>query len=133
MLDKLCISLTGEELEVVERLYLQAIKLEVEYFATQPVGKQSVLPFSLLQDPADSLLSIFCDFDMTCSAVDTSDILAEIAITSGQKVDTHGPDSQLTQLSSTDLRSTWSTLAVQYVGEHDRCVDSIIPSKTGLI
>lgn len=130
MLDKLSISLTGGELEVLEKLYLQAVKLRVDFFSIQPIGQQTVMPLSRVQSPAVRL-TMFCDFDMTCTAVDSSAVLAEIAIITASKVDLNGSETKLAQMSSTDLRSTWGVLSAQYVEEHDQCIESIVSSETG--
>ncbi|XP_012085220.1 bifunctional TH2 protein, mitochondrial isoform X2 [Jatropha curcas] len=129
MLDKLSICLTSEELDVLERLYLQAMKLKVDFFATQQIVQKTLVPLSRLQGPDDFHLTVFCDFDMTCIAVDSSAVLAEIAIIRAPKIDLNGSETQLTHMPSADLRSTWSVLSAQYVEEHDQCIESIIPAE----
>ncbi|EEF35817.1 bifunctional TH2 protein, mitochondrial [Ricinus communis] len=129
VLDRLSISLTSEELEVLEKLYLQAMKLKVDFHCTQPIVQQTIVPLSRVQSPVDSYITIFCDFDMTCTAVDSSAILAEIALLTAAKVDLTGSKTKLTRMSSADLRSTWGVLSAQYVEEHDRCIESIMPSE----
>ncbi|KAI5433809.1 hypothetical protein KIW84_020895 [Lathyrus oleraceus] len=37
VLDKLSISLTSEELDVIEKLYYEAMKLEIDFFTAQPL------------------------------------------------------------------------------------------------
>ncbi|KAJ9169676.1 hypothetical protein P3X46_017838 [Hevea brasiliensis] len=130
MLDKLSISLTGVELEVLERLYLQAVKLRVDFFSIQPIVQQTIVPLSRVQSPANFNLTIFCDFDMTCTAVDSFAVLAEIAIITAPKLDLSGYETKLTKMSSADLRSTWGVLSAQYVEEHDQCIESIMSSET---
>ncbi|XP_065876743.1 bifunctional TH2 protein, mitochondrial-like isoform X2 [Euphorbia lathyris] len=129
LLGQLSISLTGEELEVLEKLYLQALKHEVEFFCSQPIVQRTIVPVSRMQSPSDLHLTLFCDFDMTCTAVDSSSILAEIAIITAPKVDSSESGTQLTRMSSVDLRHTWGVISAQYVEEHDQCIESIIPSE----
>ncbi|KAF2307145.1 hypothetical protein GH714_025106 [Hevea brasiliensis] len=129
VLDKLSISLTNEELEVLEKLYLQAVKLKVDFLSAQPIVQQTIVPLSGVQGPADFHLTVFCDFDMTCTAVDSSAFLAEIAIITAPRVDLGGSETKLTRMSSADLRKTWGVLSAQYVEEHDQCIESIISSE----
>lgn len=132
-MDKLSVSLTGEELEVIEKLYHQAIKLEVEFFAAQPISQPTIVPLSRGHDLTERHLTIFCDFDLTCAAFDSSAILAEIAIITAPKEDLDGYESQLARMSSADLRKTWNVLSTQYTEEFEQCVESITSSETGLI
>ncbi|XWS36501.1 hypothetical protein CRYUN_Cryun20dG0090100 [Craigia yunnanensis] len=131
LLDMLSISLTGEELDVIEKLYHQSMRLEVDFFSSQPIIQEAVVPLSRMPDPAaGGQLAIFCDFDLTCTAFDSSAILAEIAIITMQKADPDGSETQLDQMSSADLRSTWDALSTQYTEEFVQCVKSITPTET---
>lgn len=126
LLDKLSVCLTGEELEIIEKLYDRAMKLEVKFFSAQPILQQTIVPFSRPHDPAEQSLSIFCDFDMTCTAIDSSALLAEMAIRTAPKTDVNGCESQLSQMCSADLLSTWSVLSSQYTEEYEQCIESIM-------
>ncbi|KAL0370413.1 UNVERIFIED_CONTAM: Bifunctional protein, mitochondrial [Sesamum angustifolium] len=122
LLDKLSISLTGEELDVVERLYHRAMKLELEFIWSQPVVQQTIVPFSRIHNSVEDSLIIFCDFDLTCTAIDSSALLAELAIVAATNVSEPS-------MPSTDIRKTWSNLFEQYVEEYRQCIESIIPSE----
>lgn len=126
LLDKLSVSLTGEELEIIGKLYQQAMRLEVEFFSAQPVDQPVVAPLSRYCGPKDKLL-IFCDFDLTCTVVDSSAILAEIAILSHQKASQGGADSSLDRTKSADLRNSWNMLSNQYMEEYEQCIASLLP------
>ncbi|XP_057965127.1 bifunctional TH2 protein, mitochondrial-like isoform X2 [Malania oleifera] len=130
MLDKLSVSLTGEELEVIEKLYHQALKLEVDFFSAQPVAQKTIVPLSRVVNPAEGNLTIFCDFDLTCTAIDSSALLAEFAIITAPKSDPNGSETQLARLPSADLRNTWGVLSRQYSEEYEQCIESIMPSET---
>lgn len=122
MLDKLSISLTGEELDVVERLYHRAMKLELDFIWSQSVVQESIVPFSLLySSDEDSLISL-CDFDLTCAAIDSSALLAELAIVAASNVSETKPPSD-------DIRTTWNNLFSQYVEEYHQCIESIAPKE----
>lgn len=123
LLDKLSICLTGEELDVVERLYHRAMKLELEFIWSQSVVQQTIVPFSLLHNSAEDNLISLCDFDLTCTAVDSSALLAELAIVAASNVS----EPQLSVLS--DIRTTWTNLFSQYVEEYQQCVEIIMPHK----
>jgi thiamine phosphate phosphatase / amino-HMP aminohydrolase len=130
LLDKLSVSLTGEELEIIGKLYQQAMRLEVEFFSAQPVDQPVVAPLSRYCDPKYKLL-IFSDFDLTCTIVDSSAILAEIAILSHQKASQGGPDNPVDCTKSADLRSSWNTLSKQYMEEYEQCMERLLPLEEG--
>ncbi|KAM0008798.1 hypothetical protein Hdeb2414_s0006g00224071 [Helianthus debilis subsp. tardiflorus] len=58
----------------MQKLYHQALKLEMEFFLSLPVDQQTVLPLSKHHISTEHRLMIFSDFDLTCTVV------AEIAI-----------------------------------------------------
>ncbi|KAL2325365.1 hypothetical protein Fmac_024423 [Flemingia macrophylla] len=128
LLDKLSVSLTGEELDVIEKLYHQAMKLEIEFFSAQPLFQPTIVPLTRGHKPAEDHLIIFSDFDLTCTVVDSSAILAEIAIVTAPKSDQIQPENQIVRMSSSDLRSTWDFLSKQYTEEYEQCIESIMPS-----
>ncbi|KAH6771310.1 heme oxygenase-like [Perilla frutescens var. hirtella] len=125
LLDKLSISLTGEELDVVERLYHRAMKLELEFIWSQSVVQQTIVPFSILHNSAEDNLISLCDFDLTCTAIDSSALLAELAIVAATNVS----GSQLPGIPLSDIRTTWSNLFSQYVEEYQQCIESIMPNE----
>lgn len=127
LLDKLSVSLTGEELDNIEKLYHQAMKLEIEFFSAQPVVQPTVVPLTKEHNPAEDCLMIFSDFDLTCTVVDSSAILAEIAIVTAPKSDQSQSDNQLDRMSSSDLKNTWGLLSQQYTEEYEQCIESIMP------
>lgn len=126
LLDKLSVSLTGEELAIIEKLYHQAMKLEIEFFSAQPLVQQTVLPLSKALSPVESRFVIFSDFDLTCTVVDSSAILAEIAIVTAPKSDQNQPQNQIARMPSADLRSTWGVLSRQYTEEYEQCIETIL-------
>lgn len=132
LLDKLSVSLTGEELDNIEKLYHQAMKLEIEFFSAQPVVQPTVVPLTKEHNPAEDCLIIFSDFDLTCTVVDSSAILAEIAIVTALKSDQSQSDNQLDRMSSSDLKNTWGLLSQQYTEEYEQCIESIMPPEKGL-
>ncbi|KAK1406515.1 hypothetical protein QVD17_41902 [Tagetes erecta] len=128
VLDKLSVSLTGEELDTMQKLYHQALKLETEFFLAQPVDQQTVLPLSKQLVTSEHRLMIFSDFDLTCTVVDSSAILAEIAIITAPKSDQSQPESQsqIARMSSADLRNTWEVLSREYTEEYEQCTESML-------
>lgn len=124
MLDKLSISLTGEELDVVERLYHRAMKLELDFIWSQPVAQQTIVPFSLLRNSAEDNLITLCDFDLTCTAIDSSALLAELAIVAAA--------TNASEPSSDHIRTTWNELFSQYVEEYQQCIESIVPKEVSV-
>ncbi|KAF4352651.1 hypothetical protein F8388_012682 [Cannabis sativa] len=127
LLDKLSVSLTGEELDIIEKLYHQAMKLEIEFFTSQPLFQPTVVPLMKEHNPEEDQFMIFSDFDLTCTVVDSSAILAEIAIVTAPKSDQNQLETQLARMSSADLRSTWGVLSRQFTEEYEQCIESILP------
>ncbi|XAR64888.1 Aminopyrimidine aminohydrolase [Bertholletia excelsa] len=128
LLDKLSVSLTGEELDIIEKLYHQAMKLEIEFFYAQPLVQETVVPLLRERKPAKHHFVVFSDFDLTCTVVDSSAILAEIAIVTAPKSDQTQPEKQIIRMSSADLRNSWGVLSRQYTEEYEKCIESILDS-----
>ncbi|GKA74630.1 bifunctional TH2 protein, mitochondrial-like protein isoform X1 [Tanacetum coccineum] len=124
LLDKMSVTLTGEELDIMQKLYHQAMKLEMDFFLAQPLDQKTVLPLS----KDHNCVTIFSDFDLTCTVVDSCTILAEIAMATSPKSDHLQPESQnqITQMPSTDLRNTWEALSKQYTEEYEHIMESIL-------
>ncbi|RWW89305.1 hypothetical protein BHE74_00001759 [Ensete ventricosum] len=131
LLDKLSVSLTGEELEIIEKLYHRAMELEIEFYNAQPIVQPVVVPFIKLHD-ATNHLAIFSDFDLTCTVLDSSAILAEIAILSAFKAGQSGTDNLSAQRLPSDMRNSWDALSRQYTEEHEQCIESLLPSEQGI-
>ncbi|XP_072966387.1 bifunctional TH2 protein, mitochondrial-like isoform X1 [Typha angustifolia] len=128
LLDKLSVSLTGEELEVIGKLYYQAMELQIEFFSAQLVGQPAVVPLTKFHDSKHQLV-VFSDFDLTCTVVDSSAILAEIAILIASKGDHSGTDRLITQKSSSEMRNSWNILSRQYTEEYEQCIESLLSSE----
>ena len=126
LLEKLSVCMTGEELDIIEKLYQQAIKLEVEFFHAQPFAQPTIVP--LLKNHSKDELMIFSDFDLTCTVVDSSAILAEIAIVTAPKDD---QGQQINRMLSADLKNTWSLLSKQYTEHYEECIESILNKEKG--
>lgn len=122
----MCASLTGVELDIIEKLYHQAMKLEVEFFLAQPLAQKTVVPLIKEHNPAENCLMLFSDFDLTCTILDSSAILAEIAIVTAPKSDQNQSGAQLARMSSVDLRRTWEELSKQYTDEYEQCIETAL-------
>lgn len=121
LLDKLSVPLTGEELDLIEKLYSQAMKLEIDFFLAHPIP-HSIVPAIQVAESIERLF-IFSDFDLTCTVVDSSAILAEIAILTASKSD------QDAKKISLDMRNSWDELSNQYTEEYEACIESLLPEK----
>ncbi|GFZ14385.1 heme oxygenase-like, multi-helical [Actinidia rufa] len=76
---------------------------------------------------AEHCFKIFSDFDLTCTVVvDSSAILAEIAIVTAPKSDQSQPENQIVRMPSADLRNTLGVLSRQYTEEHEECIERIL-------
>ncbi|XP_065032312.1 bifunctional TH2 protein, mitochondrial-like [Musa acuminata AAA Group] len=132
LLDKLSVSLTGEELEIIEKLWCHAMKLEIEFFNAQPIVQPVVVPLTKLHDPTNHLV-IFSDFDLTCTVLDSSALLAEIAILTASKPGQSGTDTLSVQRSPSDVRNSWDVLSKQYTEEYEQCIESLLPPEQAKI
>ena len=126
------VSLTGEELDVIEKLYKQAMKLETEFFLAQPLTQKTVAPLWKDLNPEESRLILFSDFDLTCTIVDSSAILAEIAIVTAPRSDQDPSENQIARMLSVDLRNTWGALSKQYTEEYEQCIENVLATDKGI-
>ncbi|PON54599.1 heme oxygenase [Trema orientale] len=114
LLGILCTPLTEEELEITERLCHKAIKLHVEFLASQPMFQRTVVPLFSLQDPNMTQLTIFSNFDMTCSVDHYHAMLGQIAIATSTS--SQPPE---------DLGNEFDVISNQYREGYERCMESI--------
>lgn len=129
LLDKLTVCLTGEELQFVETIYHKAMKLQVEFFSAQPIMQNTIVPLYQVHESEQHNVIICSGFDMTCSAVDSCALLADIAILKSSKsVNSNGYDS-LPDGTLLDNRAIWSSLNGQYIKEYEQCIDSIMSTE----
>nr|CAD1820932.1 unnamed protein product [Ananas comosus var. bracteatus] len=128
LLDNLSVSLTGEELELIGKLYQQSMKLEIEFFSSQQIARPSVVPLTNPHDLKNRLI-VFSDFDLTCTVVDSSAILAEIAILTAQKADQGVADGLIARKSSSDMRNSWNMLSRQFTEEYEECIEKLLSSQ----
>ncbi|CAN6460523.1 unnamed protein product [Victoria cruziana] len=117
----------------MERLYHQAIKLETKYFEAQPVPQRSLVPFSRAYDPREQHFLIFSDFDLICTVIDTSAVIAEIAILSAAKVEQDEPEDLNPLKSSAELRRSLDALSRQYSKQYEQFVENIVLAEEGII
>ncbi|MFS7975519.1 putative thiaminase-2/PQQC, hem oxygenase-like, multi-helical, HAD superfamily [Helianthus anomalus] len=130
LLDKLTVSLTGEELQFVETIYHKAMKLQVDFFSAQPIIQNTVVPLYQAHGNDDHNVLICSGYDMTCSAVDSGALLADVAIIKSSKtVKSNGYESGGDETSLDNLRDIWSGLHRQYVEEYEECIDNIMLSE----
>ena len=121
-MDKFSYHLTEEEIEVMEKLYHQALKLQIEFFAELPTHMQALVPLFRSQD-LGTQLTVFCDFDMTCTIAESAAILAGASIAV----------SEFYQIPSAGLRRKLRVLSKQCSEEFEECLKRIESSVQGPI
>lgn len=129
LLDKLTVSLTGEELQFVETIYHKAMKLQVDFFSSQPIIQNTIVPLCRVHGNEEQNIVICSGFDMTCSAVDSCALLADVAIIKSSKIvksNGNEPVDDGTSLENENLRDIWRSLHDQYVEEYEQCIDIIM-------
>ncbi|KAJ0719351.1 putative aminopyrimidine aminohydrolase [Helianthus annuus] len=129
LLDKLSVTLTGVELDILQKLYQQAMKLEMEFFLAQPVDQQTVVPLS----NEHNRLTIFSDFDLTCTVVDSCTVFADIAMATSPTPGQAQPEnqSQITKMPLTKLKNTWEALVKQYAEEYEHLMETMLVNQKG--
>lgn len=117
LLNKLSASLTGEELDIIEKLCHKSMAHEIEFFMAPPTLDQpTVLPLTRAIDPASGRLLLFSGFEQTCTLVESSPILADIAI--------------VTASSNQDqLRSDWGYLFQLHDEDYTESIENIMSSE----
>ncbi|PON66844.1 heme oxygenase [Trema orientale] len=103
VLDILSESLNEEELLTTEKVYHQAMKIQVEFLASRPMFQQTVVPLSRFQILNKSQLTIFSNFSFTCSVEHFSAELGKIAVST---------------------RTQWHDITKQYLEELQQCIES---------
>ncbi|KAI6698061.1 hypothetical protein NL676_018180 [Syzygium grande] len=136
LLEKLSVTLTGDEIDVLYNLYHQTMILEIDFFNCQPFAQPTVVPVIKGLSSAEDRLMFLSDFDLTCTVHDSSAILAETALATAPKSDCSqsGSDcspsqSPLVRMSSGDLRNMWEEISNKYTKEYEECIESIIPAE----
>nr|GMC76262.1 probable aminopyrimidine aminohydrolase, mitochondrial [Ipomoea batatas] len=129
LLDKLSVSLTGEELGIIEKLYSQGIKHEIDFFLAQPLIQNAVVPLSGEHNLGDGRFMIFSAFDLTCTHVDSCAILAKLAISTAPKSDQIRTENQIARMTSSDLTNIWEDLSKNYKNDYDQCIENILATE----
>lgn len=107
------------------------MKLELGFLFAQPLDQKSVIPISREHNLAEERLVMFFKFDLTCTVVDSSAVLAELSFISAPKSGENQPDNQLGRLLSADLKSTWEDIGKQYTEEYEQCIDTLLLTEKG--
>ena len=117
----------------MQKLYHQAMKLEMEFFLAQPLDQQTVVPLLQGHNRKYHRVMVFSDFDLTCTVVDSCAILAEIAMDTAPKSDQTQQESQneITRMPLAELKNTWERLSREYMEEYEQCKESILVYQKG--
>ncbi|XP_031104798.1 bifunctional TH2 protein, mitochondrial-like [Ipomoea triloba] len=129
LLDKLSVSLTGEELDIIEKLYSQGIKHEIDFFLAQPLIQKAVVPLLGEHNLEDRRFMIFSAFDLTCTHVDSCAILAKLAISTAPKSDQIRTENQIARMTLSDLTNIWEDLSKNYKNGYDQCIENILATE----
>lgn len=117
----------------METIYHKAMKLQVDFFSAQPIIQNTIVPLYKRHGTDEHNVVVCSGFDMTCSAVDSCALLADVAIRKSSKaVKSNGCESVDDGSSLDNLRDIWSSLHGQYVEEYEQCIDSIMLSEKGI-
>lgn len=129
LLDRLIVGLTGEELDIIQKLYLQALKLETEFFLAQPVDQQTVVPLLVDHYRTKYSVTIFVNFDIICTMVNFLNVLAEFAIATTPNLGQIQLECQSVPFD--ELKSTREALSKQYAEKYEKYIDSMLVNQKG--
>ncbi|KAF3790429.1 putative aminopyrimidine aminohydrolase [Nymphaea thermarum] len=76
---------------------------------------------------------IFSDFDLTCTVIDSSAVIAEIAILSAAKVEQDESENLNPLKSSEELRKSLDALSRQYSKQYEQCIENIVLAEEGIV
>ncbi|KAJ4850995.1 hypothetical protein Tsubulata_026802 [Turnera subulata] len=110
VLNKLAASLglTSEQLDIVEEVYRKGMKCEIQFFHAQPFFQQTSVPVIGQLSKTGERLLILSNYDGTANVVDSSAVLADLAVSS-----------------KAEMKAKWSHLFAQYKEEYEQEVDLI--------
>ncbi|XP_019193160.1 PREDICTED: probable aminopyrimidine aminohydrolase, mitochondrial [Ipomoea nil] len=126
LLDKLSVALTVEELGIIERLYSQGIKQEIEFFLAQPVIEKAIVPLSGEHNLEERRLMIFSNFDLTCTCVDSGSTLADLTIETAPESDQIPIENQFARMTLSALRDNWKVIANKYRDGLEQCIEKLL-------
>ncbi|XP_019193162.1 PREDICTED: probable aminopyrimidine aminohydrolase, mitochondrial [Ipomoea nil] len=129
VLDKLSEALTVEELGIVERVYSQGIKHEIDYFLAQPLIQKAIVPLSGEHNLEDRRLMIFSDFDLTCTKVSSSASFAELSVLTARVSEQISTENQIAHMTSSDLKKSWDVISEKYRDGYERCIKKLLSTE----
>ncbi|KAL5562015.1 hypothetical protein UlMin_031762 [Ulmus minor] len=112
-LQNACCSFTRDELELLDKVYHQALKFDIGFFAAQPIYQRTIVPLAR----ENRSITLMCEFDKTCISLDSSHVLAAVSTVAVAKV---------AMVTAPDLSSTWSSLFARYNKEVEECLENIM-------
>ncbi|KAL5562014.1 hypothetical protein UlMin_031761 [Ulmus minor] len=117
LLEYMSSSLNSEELEILEKLYHQALKLNVEFFVAQPISQPTIAP--LLHMNGDRRLALFCGFDETCIPYNSPTILSLVVQGSARK------RGEAFHKSADELKGIWDLVITAYGNKYDELMKNV--------
>ncbi|XP_031132411.1 bifunctional TH2 protein, mitochondrial-like isoform X2 [Ipomoea triloba] len=116
-------SFTKEELKIIERLYSQGIKHEIDFFSAQPLIQKAVVPLPGEHNLEECQLMIFSDFDFVFVGDHSYSILAGMATT---------PESDVIQTENPILRrnfNSWRAIYDKYSEGYMQCIENMLATE----
>ncbi|XP_019193976.1 PREDICTED: probable aminopyrimidine aminohydrolase, mitochondrial isoform X2 [Ipomoea nil] len=129
VLDKLSVALSVEELGIIEGLYSQGIKHEIEFFLAQPLIQKAIVPLSGEHNLEERRLMIFSNFDLTCTCVDSASTLADLTIETAPESDQIPIENQFARMTLSDLRDNWKVIAKKYRDGYEQCIEKLLATE----
>ncbi|KAJ4836403.1 hypothetical protein Tsubulata_020969 [Turnera subulata] len=118
LLNKLAAPLTNEELDIIEKLYRKSMAHEIDFFLAPTLDQPTVLPLKRNVDPANGRLLLFSGFEKACIAVESSPVLADMAIEAATS-------------NQAELRAKWGNLFELHEGDYTNSIEKIMASEKG--
>nr|GMD36821.1 probable aminopyrimidine aminohydrolase, mitochondrial [Ipomoea batatas] len=130
LLNRLSNSFTAEELDIIETLYSQGFKHEIDFFLAQPLIQKAVVPLSGEHNLEERQLMIFSEFNFSFASIDSYVSLAEMAI--AQESDKVRKEYTYPYPYEPTLKTIcWREAHKNYINAYVMCINDILATEKG--
>ncbi|XP_031092311.1 bifunctional TH2 protein, mitochondrial-like [Ipomoea triloba] len=128
LLNRLSDSFTAEELDIIETLYSQGFKHEIDFFLAQPLIQKAVVPLSGEHNLEERQLMIFSEFNFSFASVDSYVFFAEMAI--AKESDKVRKEYTYTYPYEPTLKTIcWREAHKNYINAYVKCIEDILATE----
>lgn len=118
---------------MVDKLYFEAMIYELNMFLTLPREQKIVVPLTTELKETGVHLLLFSDFDNTCTKLDSTTVLATVAITTAPIDDENQAEEEQARIPTTGQKMGWGKFSVNYIDGFEECVDNTLRKQEGKV